>query len=646
MATFVNNLSNICTNSDTTLKTNLQTTINNPTAGLGTRSSVNSTKLGGLHPNDFFLYTHNYGNKEYVTYKMGVADLEWLLYKFRLAALSTDLSSLFNLRELAHMNKTDLNLGDLSEKSYVISSDIRHMYRTETSERSLPKEMIDIDWREEAKTHLADLSSEQGFGSLAFKNTIGYTALSVDLKNDKWPLNELVNDAGNLAKLDQSDLNLSTLAHVGKINLDVNYRQDGRGDDTYIYGRLDFPSGIKNYEPTISALVLKYLPLATDNETGVVKTGSICPNTSRPRQYPIQMDGKNSASPSALFVDVPWTDVNTFSKYELTAGGNNTLIFTEYNVDESLYALSSTPGGKKMNIRDHKVSEPIRKTIQFTPYIERNVVLNKAIQVNVEHNQCLAKFSADKSHLVIEDGPSFDSTKTDEYLAHDGTWKQITLATRDKPGLMTAEDKKFVGAMQSLQENLAGNFYELSVASPDILGGIKTGYTANYDAGKYPVRLDAENRAYVQILNPISQYQSSIGQIADNSVTDMLKSLYPVGAIYITAADSCPLRTLIPGSEWIQVSKGKCLWGYTGSNPKLGTEIKAGLPNHWHSVEYQVANCGCGKDGGIRSSHSSSSKGSASTSTATTAAASSGIYGNSTTVQPPAYVVNIFQRTK
>ena len=140
------------------------------------------------------------------------------------------------------------------------------------------------------------------------------------------------------------------------------------------------------------------------------------------------------------------------------------------------------------------------------------------------------------------------------------------------------------------------------------------------------------------------------------SVTDdydikvsLLETLYPVGSIYITTTATCPLSTLIVGSTWELVSSGRVLQG-SDANHAAGTTINAGLPNI------------TGTHGGIIRDENQTRTGAFSKSQAITNAAtgnaskgigtvifdasdSNAIYGNSDTVQPPAYVVNIFRRT-
>ena len=145
-------------------------------------------------------------------------------------------------------------------------------------------------------------------------------------------------------------------------------------------------------------------------------------------------------------------------------------------------------------------------------------------------------------------------------------------------------------------------------------------------------------------------------KIEDNStraastafVHNLLSRVYPVGSIYIGTTDSCPLSYLISGSQWQLVAQNRALWGGNGSN--ANTTIAAGLPNitgnylggapAWTTSDFSgalyltnanVQNSSPQDKNGARV-HFDASR-------------SNAIYGNSSTVQPPAYVVNIWRRT-
>jgi len=137
-----------------------------------------------------------------------------------------------------------------------------------------------------------------------------------------------------------------------------------------------------------------------------------------------------------------------------------------------------------------------------------------------------------------------------------------------------------------------------------------------------------------------------------NCITDILGTLYPVGSTYITTASTCPLSTLISGSTWTKVSEGRVLQG-SDSSHNAGTTIEPGLPNvitgSFGTYGYGSVNEGtvngigtgsvnnnCGTNGGSGGHYCTHW---------INLSSSNSIYGNSTTVQPPAYVVNIFKRT-
>lgn len=133
----------------------------------------------------------------------------------------------------------------------------------------------------------------------------------------------------------------------------------------------------------------------------------------------------------------------------------------------------------------------------------------------------------------------------------------------------------------------------------------------------------------------------------------LLETLYPVGSIYITTASTCPLSTLISGSTWELVSSGRVLQG-ADSGHSAGTTVEAGLPNitgdlHNNADRNDFDNIedGCFRRTGVMRTWAAVEPTSASSFGGVyfDASYSNSIYGNSTTVQPPAYFVNIYRRT-
>ena len=133
-------------------------------------------------------------------------------------------------------------------------------------------------------------------------------------------------------------------------------------------------------------------------------------------------------------------------------------------------------------------------------------------------------------------------------------------------------------------------------------------------------------------------------------VLDVLKAVYPVGSLYMGTQSTCPMATFF--GTWELVSSGKALWTGNGSN--ANTTIDAGLPNitgtmtagSWASgfgyeataagAFYNVNSWGNDADGGAATTKRG---------IGIDASRSSSIYGKSSTVQPPAYVVNVWRRT-
>lgn len=131
----------------------------------------------------------------------------------------------------------------------------------------------------------------------------------------------------------------------------------------------------------------------------------------------------------------------------------------------------------------------------------------------------------------------------------------------------------------------------------------------------------------------------------------ILATLYPVGAIYIGTMDTCPLSVLGLGT-WVKVSEGRVLQG-SDSEHSAGSTIEAGLPNitgilrgsgsvgiTWDGGDGAFWGTGQARMYGANYQTSEPSK-----DAVFNASNSNSIYGNSSTVQPPAFIVNIWKRT-
>lgn len=163
--------------------------------------------------------------------------------------------------------------------------------------------------------------------------------------------------------------------------------------------------------------------------------------------------------------------------------------------------------------------------------------------------------------------------------------------------------------------------------------------------------------------------------------------VYPVGSVYISVNDVSPEKFL--GGKWVKISQGRVLQGASGTQT-AGTEVSAGLPNisvssngaHTHTRgsmnitgsvvmhgigactdigsergafygsdaegAYHGAECYSGASSERYVNFSADRTWTGSTSSAgahSHSAYITGITGQSTTVQPPAPLVNIWKRT-
>lgn len=125
---------------------------------------------------------------------------------------------------------------------------------------------------------------------------------------------------------------------------------------------------------------------------------------------------------------------------------------------------------------------------------------------------------------------------------------------------------------------------------------------------------------------------------------DIFNVLYPVGSIYISTTETCPLAELGIGT-WELVAEDRVLQG-AGTRGAVGTELAESLPNIKGTVGAYTA----GTPSGAFYTEGSSSKGSAQDGTDSIskmdASRYSSTYQDDAPVQPDAYLVNIFRRVE
>lgn len=137
----------------------------------------------------------------------------------------------------------------------------------------------------------------------------------------------------------------------------------------------------------------------------------------------------------------------------------------------------------------------------------------------------------------------------------------------------------------------------------------------------------------------------------DIRIKAIVDLLYPVGTVIAVANNNTPAFTKY--GTWSKIGSGRVLWGADASH-KAGTTIEPGLPNITGNTLFggrnvydnnspsgafykKSVNGFTGYPGGTENSNSPKLYFDASK--------SNDIYGNSETVQPPAYVVTFWKRT-
>lgn len=163
----------------------------------------------------------------------------------------------------------------------------------------------------------------------------------------------------------------------------------------------------------------------------------------------------------------------------------------------------------------------------------------------------------------------------------------------------------------------------------------------------------ALNNGLTQVGSSVTTMGSTISSLQTNleaqistlqsTLQSNLEAIYPVGSIYIGVMDTCPIASLF--GTWEKVSSGRVLQGADDTH-SAGTTIAAGLPNITGTISswYGYNSTGAFRRDGSRSASCDGSSNWNQIHSFNASRASS-IYGNSTTVQPPAFVVNIWKRT-
>ena len=165
-------------------------------------------------------------------------------------------------------------------------------------------------------------------------------------------------------------------------------------------------------------------------------------------------------------------------------------------------------------------------------------------------------------------------------------------------------------------------------------------------ANKYNENFDILLNYIEEVSEELELRVNTINSQLSSSILSNLQAVYSVGSLYISATDTCPIANLF--GTWEKVSEGRVLQGVSGSQ-EAGSTLEAGLPNIEGTFRAESQGNGAPtgaftatkRKGGVHSG-----EGGAQENIYTfNASTSNEIYGKAETVQPPAYLVNIWKRT-
>lgn len=162
---------------------------------------------------------------------------------------------------------------------------------------------------------------------------------------------------------------------------------------------------------------------------------------------------------------------------------------------------------------------------------------------------------------------------------------------------------------------------------------------------------------------PNGKYLKQEGEVIyPYTLAKNILDLYPIGSIYLSVNNTNPSEYF--GGTWTQVSQGRCLFGagtLSGNTYTAGTTVNAGLPNidakvglfysdyNLNNNDYQsfVTNPFYYNESESHGTGTNMSSGTADTQRLIrmNLSRANSIYGNSSTVQPNAFVVYMWQRT-
>ena len=163
-------------------------------------------------------------------------------------------------------------------------------------------------------------------------------------------------------------------------------------------------------------------------------------------------------------------------------------------------------------------------------------------------------------------------------------------------------------------------------------------------ANKYNENFDILLNYIEEVSEELELKVNTINSQLSSSVLSNLQAVYPVGSLFISTTDTCPIANLF--GTWEKVSEGRVLQGVSGSQV-AGEVVEAGLPNitATYAGNGGLPTTGAFYEASTTKGYSLNIIGNTINYLGFDASLSNSTYGKSNTVQPPAYLVNIWKRT-